>query len=102
MISCCLIFSYFFFLLLFRLRDGELVDPNQGRLEGGNAEQTALLIKDASRNDIGSYTCELENGIGKGLSENDIDVDIYCKFSVILFCFTFILNFYSKMFQRWN
>lgn len=65
---------------LFRLRDGELVDVTQGRIEGGNTEQTALLIKEASRDDIGSYTCELKNDYGIGVSENDIDVDVHCKY----------------------
>lgn len=37
-------------------------------------------MKNANRHDIGSYTCELENGIGMGISENDIDVDVRCKF----------------------
>ncbi|XP_037031703.1 hemicentin-2 isoform X5 [Bradysia coprophila] len=59
------------------LRNGEPVDVNQGRIEGGNTEQTALLIKEASRDDIGSYTCELKNDYGIGVSENDIDVDVY-------------------------
>lgn len=59
-----------------------MVDLSQGRVEGGNPEQTALLIRDASRDDIGSYTCELENGIGIGVSENDIDVDVNCKYLV--------------------
>lgn len=69
-----------FALKFCRLRNKELVNQNQGRIEGGNPEQTALLIKDAARTDIGSYTCELENGIGIGTSENDIDVDVNCKY----------------------
>ncbi|KAJ6649403.1 Hemicentin-1 [Pseudolycoriella hygida] len=59
------------------LRDGEQVDVSQGRIEGGNTEQTAMLVKEASRDDIGSYTCELKNEYGTGISENDIDVDVH-------------------------
>lgn len=67
-------------LLSSRLRDSIPVDVNQGRIEGGNTEQTALLVKEASRDDIGSYTCELRNDYGIGVSENDVDVDVYCKY----------------------
>ncbi|GAB0099475.1 Immunoglobulin [Sergentomyia squamirostris] len=49
---------------------------NIKRYEGGNAEQTALLVKNASRNDIGSYTCELSNAIGNDTSDNVINVDV--------------------------
>lgn len=82
--------------LFYRLRDGELVDVNQGRIEGGNTEQTALLIKEASRDDIGSYTCELKNDYGIGLSENDIDVDVHCKYhkSIGFYQFFFLFDLF--------
>lgn len=64
--------------LVFRLLNGELIHLNNSRYEGGNPEQTALLVKEASRNDAGSYTCELENSIALGTSENDIDVTVLC------------------------
>lgn len=56
-----------------------MISLNQTRVEGGNPEQNALLIKNATRTDIGSYKCELTNGIGEGASDNDIDVDVLCK-----------------------
>lgn len=62
------------------LKDGELISLNQTRVEGGNPEQSALLVRNASRHDIGAYTCELENSIGAGASANAIDVDVLCKF----------------------
>lgn len=65
------------------LKDGELVSLNQTRVEGGNPEQNALLVRHASRHDIGSYTCELENSIGTGASKNDIDVDVLCKYNTV-------------------
>lgn len=64
---------------LLRLLNGGLIHLNSSRYEGGNPEQTALLIKEASRNDAGSYTCELENSIALGKSENDIDVHVWCN-----------------------
>lgn len=62
-----------------RLKDGKVISLNQTRVEGGIPEQNALLIKNATRHDIGSYMCELTNGIGVGVSQNDIDVDVLCK-----------------------
>lgn len=49
------------------------------RLEGGNSEQTALLVKNASRHDLGIYTCELANAIGNDTSDTGIDVDVLCE-----------------------
>lgn len=57
------------------------VDKDE-RLEGGNSEQTALLVKNASRHDIGVYTCELANAIGNDTSDTDIDVDVLCEYPV--------------------
>lgn len=67
------------------------MDVSQGRIEGGNTEQTALLIKEASRDDIGSYTCELKNDYGTGVSENDIDVDVHCKYPNLVSTFYQVL-----------
>lgn len=52
----------------------------QPRFDGGNPEQTALVVKNSSRHDIGSYSCELTNEIGIGMSDNQVLVDIQCKF----------------------
>lgn len=62
-----------------RYRDGTALNTNNSRYEGGNPEQTALLLKNASRDDMGNYTCELANNIGSVMSENDVNVDIQCK-----------------------
>lgn len=60
------------------------MNVNQGRIEGGNTEQTALLVREASRDDIGSYTCELKNDYGIGVSDNYIAVDVHCKYQKLL------------------
>lgn len=68
------------------LRNSHVLNVNQSRFEGGNSEQTALLVKNATRDDTGSYTCELTNNIGSGVSENFINVNIQCEY---YFYFTF-------------
>lgn len=62
-------------------RNGQIVQVNRDeRMEGGNSEQTALLVKNASRHDIGVYTCELGNAIGNDTSDTGIDVDVLCEY----------------------
>lgn len=50
------------------------------RYEGGNSENVALVIRSTEKQDIGNYTCQLSNSIGKGVSEQQIDLDVQCKF----------------------
>ncbi|CAO1401818.1 unnamed protein product [Diamesa tonsa] len=58
------------------LQNGGAINVNQPRFDGGNPEQTALVVKNSSRHDIGSYSCELSNEIGIGMSENQALIDI--------------------------
>lgn len=67
------------------LKDGIPLYLNQSRYDGGNPEQTALLVKNATRADIGTYYCELANTIGAGMSENGVYVNIQCEFCSIFF-----------------
>ncbi|XP_034251543.1 hemicentin-1 isoform X2 [Thrips palmi] len=58
-------------------RDGEVVLlDRKDHYEGGTPDQTTLLIKNSTRHDHGMYTCELENGVGKGNSSNGVYVNI--------------------------
>lgn len=61
------------------MQNGGAINVKQPRFDGGNPEQTALVVKNASRHDIGSYSCELYNEIGIGMSENQVLVDIQCE-----------------------
>ncbi|TMW46289.1 hypothetical protein DOY81_008632, partial [Sarcophaga bullata] len=60
-----------------RYRNGEVVNVNDTeRYEGGNSENVALVIRSTDKQDIGNYTCQLSNSIGKGVSEQQIDLDV--------------------------
>ena len=53
------------------------------RYEGGNSENVALVIRSTDKQDIGNYTCQLSNVIGKNQiiegSEQQIELDVQCK-----------------------
>lgn len=36
-------------------------------------------MKNATREDIGAYSCELTNQVGTGMSENGVVVDVQCE-----------------------
>ncbi|CAD7006345.1 unnamed protein product [Ceratitis capitata] len=60
-----------------RYRNGDLVNVNDTeRYEGGNSENVALVIRATDKEDVGNYTCQLSNVIGKGISEQQIDLDV--------------------------
>uniref|UniRef100_A0A182QG96 Ig-like domain-containing protein n=1 Tax=Anopheles farauti TaxID=69004 RepID=A0A182QG96_9DIPT len=65
-------------------RSGQEIKLNGVRYEGGNPEQTALLIKNSTRHDTGAYTCELSNSIGFDVSDNEVYVDVIYKPTVML------------------
>lgn len=62
------------------LQNNSVLNLNQSRFDGGNPEQTALLVKNATRDDRGAYSCELTNQVGTGMSENGVIVDVQCKY----------------------
>lgn len=63
-----------------RKRDDQIVVIDEKRMEGGNVESTALKINEVSREDLGNYTCELQNEFGAGVSFNSIYLDVHCKY----------------------
>jgi Immunoglobulin I-set domain len=62
------------------MRDGTPVVLDGGQhYEGGSPLQTALLIKNATRHDQGTYSCVLENAVGKAESLNVAYVAVFCE-----------------------
>lgn len=79
---------FIYFVHSFRKRNGHIVDSKRdgrhNRMEGGDPENIALIIRDMTRHDMGNYTCELENEYGMGVSEDSIIVNVYCKYSPLI------------------
>ncbi|XP_065086926.1 hemicentin-1 isoform X2 [Ochlerotatus camptorhynchus] len=65
-------------------RNDQEIKLDSTRHDGGNPENIGLIIKHATRHDIGAYKCELANSIGKDLSDNEINVDVLYKPTVVL------------------
>lgn len=68
--------------------------------KGGNSENVALVIKSTEKEDIGNYSCQLSNNIGKGTSDQKINLDVQCK--IIYKCaqiFYKILTCLKSLFQ---
>lgn len=64
----------------FRYRNDDLINVNEtDHYQGGNSENVALVIKSTEKDDIGNYSCQLSNTIGKGISEEKINLDVQCK-----------------------
>jgi hypothetical protein len=61
------------------LQNNSVLNLNQSRFSGGNSEQQALLVRNATRDDSGAYSCELTNQVGTGMSENGVVVDVQCE-----------------------
>lgn len=60
------------------LQNNTVLNLNQSRFSGGNPELTTLVVKNATRDDSGTYVCELTNQVGTGMSERGVIVDVQC------------------------
>lgn len=56
-----------------------VVKQKQSRFNGDEQTQTALIVLNSTRNDSGSYNCQLSNKAGNGTSESQTFVDIQCE-----------------------
>ncbi|XP_020816464.1 hemicentin-1 isoform X13 [Drosophila serrata] len=58
-------------------RNDDLINVNDtDHYQGGNSENVALVIKSTDKDDIGNYSCQLSNTIGKGIPEEKIYLDV--------------------------
>ena len=75
--------NFFLPLPLLRYRDGQLLptdrNNNDNKYEGGNPDQPSLIIRSVGKEDIGIYSCVLENDAGIGESRKAATVDVQCK-----------------------
>ncbi len=62
------------------LQNNTILNLNQSRYDGGTPELQNLVVKNATREDSGTYVCELSNQVGTGRSEEAIYVDVQCEF----------------------
>ena len=67
------------FLSLNRFKDEEEIIISRDKYEGATLDQPALLLKKASREDSGAYSCRVTNAVGTGESENVAFVSVQCK-----------------------
>lgn len=78
------------------LQNHTVLNLNQSRFDGGNPELTALLVRNATREDSGTYVCELSNQVGTGMSEHGVVVDVQCEYAIIKYMnpYNLILNIF--------
>lgn len=48
--------------------------------DGGITENTALTVKNATPKDMGSYKCNLQNSAGPSVSEDAVEVSVFCTY----------------------
>lgn len=60
-------------------KDGNILNKNHGK-SLILIEDTSLIIRDATRNHTGFYSCSLKNSFGVGNSTNTAYIDVWCKF----------------------
>ncbi|XP_059086621.1 hemicentin-1-like isoform X5 [Tigriopus californicus] len=66
-------------------QDGQLLSVNnQTKYEGGTSKEPSLTIKSVEKEDIGVYSCVVENEVGVGESDNISTVDVFYKPKVLL------------------
>lgn len=68
------------FVLSCRYRNGDLIDvsdPNS--YSGGSTIDPSLTVKNVSREDLGVYSCVVQNEIGTTESEVKAYINVLCK-----------------------
>ncbi len=67
--------------------DVEIIIDGPHKYEGATVDQPALLLKKATRDDAGAYSCRLTNAVGTGQSENVAFISVQCTYTKSNICF---------------
>lgn len=62
--------------------DVEIIIDGPHKYEGATIDQPALLLKKATRDDAGAYSCRLTNAVGTGQSENVAFISVQCTYLI--------------------
>lgn len=66
-----------------RLLNEDELQLNNDHYDGGNTEQPALIVKNATPSDMGVYSCVLENSVGESNTQDFIEVSVLCEYQAI-------------------
>ncbi|XP_033213429.1 uncharacterized protein LOC117170634 [Belonocnema kinseyi] len=61
------------------LRDGEEIALDPSEYDGGTIQKPDLTVKNSTSEDMGNYTCVLENTVGKGNTSDFVEVSVFYK-----------------------
>lgn len=76
------ILKHFIYTFHSRIQNGKELNiaAESWKYEGGTTEQQALLIRNSSSRDLGSFACKLANSVGSSFSPTSVYVDVHCKY----------------------
>ena len=57
--------------------NGKMIDTQSLRYDGGTTRQPSLKIRSVTKEDIGTYSCVLENDLGSGTSDTPAYLDVF-------------------------
>jgi hypothetical protein len=55
------------------------VTGNPSKYEGGTVDTPTLTVRNLTRDDVGDYSCAVENDVGRRESENASTLSVFCK-----------------------
>ena len=59
--------------------NGNVINVEDERFEGGNGEVESLAINPVIPGDAGNYYCLAENEVGQAMSSNSMNIEVLCK-----------------------